>query len=1237
MIGTRVLRQSAVVLLIALVAQVGVWAQAFGSISGTVTDPKGAVVPEAVITLTNTGTNATRTVTASKDGVFEITQVPPGTYEVRAEAPGFKALVQTDVIVQVNTPLTLDFSLEVGGTSETVTVTAGEETINQRDATIGNTFGEQQIRQLPIEGRNVVDLLSLQPGVVKTGIEQDEAGGYDDQRSGAVNGARSDQANITLDGVDANDQLEGLAFTSSVPVTLDSVQEFRVITSNANADQGRSAGAQVSIVTKSGSNEFHGSAYEFHRNTIFTANNFFNNAAGNFAPDDSAVIFGEANVGDERVPRPKLIRNVFGASLGGPFIKDKFFFFVTYEGRRDRAEESVIQTIPSATLRQGIIQYINSDGDIASIGPDELRERDPLGIGPNPNALAYLNQYPLPNDLSVGDGLNTLGYRFNAPIKRDFNTYIARADFQINSTNQLFWRGNLADNVRLDAPPFPGRPAAYTYLDNSRGMVLGYTALLRPNLTNVFRYGLTRQGKEDLGATDGPFIGFRGLDDLAPYTYNYGRIVPVHNFTNDTSWVKGNHTFDFGANLRFIRFNSYNTYNSYPYVVANASWLEGAGATLQPEDLSGDFEIAYRDAATAVFGLLSYIYQAYNYDRDGSVIPVGQPIFRNYAADEYEFYVQDTWKLRPNLTVTGGLRYSLFSPPYERNGLQVAPTIPLGDWYSQRVANAAQGIPASVMPDIQFDLAGPENGRRGFYDWDKDNFAPRVAIAWSPDWQEGWLGRLTGGPGRTSVRGGFGVFYEHIGAGLASTFDFTGATGMSTIIENPAYSYDLETSPRFTDFGTFPAPPPPPPGGFPTALPLGTEAITFGLDDSLITPVDYSVDFAVAREFAGGIVVEASYIGRFARNRLAQSDLASPVNLVDPESGMDWYTAAGMLADFIPIYGDNITDVPSIPYFENIWPGLGESAGLTPTQRIYRLARNYAPDWTTVLYYLDGGFYESRFGPYAFFDDQYTALSAWRTAESASYNAGQLSVRKRFSHGVAFDFNYAFSKSIDLTSETERTSTFGSAYGSGFVLNPTNPNLNRAVSDYDVTHSMNANWIWELPFGRGRAFFDGAPGWADQIFGGWQLTGIVRATSGFPISPYNGRFWPTNWNVEGWATAVGDIDGETTRRGDGPNLFPDPDLALASFRNARAGEAGSRNVLRGDGYFTLDAGLGKDFRMPWEGHRLQFRWEVFNVTNTARFDVQSLTLNVTNSLTFGKYTGLINQPRVMQFGLRYEF
>src|SRR5499426_4073678 len=515
-------------------------ATAFGqssSLSGTVLDPQGNAVAGATITATNVATGAVRTTTSSKEGAYQIAQLAPGTYRVRAEAQGFASLALEDVQILVSTPVTLNISFkQVGAVSDTVTVQGGESIINTSDATVGNTFNERQIRQLPLEARNVVGLLAAQPGVVFI-VNTDAEGNTTDMRNGSVNGGKSDQANVTLDGVDVNDQQAGFAFTSVLRVTLDAVQEFRVTTTNPNSEQGRSSGAQVSLITKSGSNQFHGSAYEFHRKTITSANDWFNNASG--------------------VPRQKLIRNVFGGTLGGPVVKDRLFFFLNYEGRRDRREDSAPRVVPSSDLRNGIIKYNNNSGGITTLTPDQVKALDPAGIGVNPASLAMFKRYPLPNDNTVGDGLNFRGFRFKAPIKLDWNTYIAKVDYHLTNSGRhmLFLRGNLQNDSDTTLPTFPGQQPAFTNLNNSKGLAAGYTAQITSTLINSFRYGYTRQGIEAAGSASGVYVTFRNLSPIEGFSgtagienpaRSNGRIIPVNNFIDDLTWVKGSHSAAFG-------------------------------------------------------------------------------------------------------------------------------------------------------------------------------------------------------------------------------------------------------------------------------------------------------------------------------------------------------------------------------------------------------------------------------------------------------------------------------------------------------------------------------------------------------------------------------------------------------------------------------------------------------------------------------------------------------------------
>ncbi len=334
-------RFGAVILVLFAFSALNLCGQALTSLSGTISDPSGAVVAGAAITLTNLQTGAQRHDKSDSAGRYNFQQVQPGRYKVAVSAAGFAETVVNDVELLVNTPSVVNIAFEkIGTVAEVISVTAEAVQVNTTDASLGNAIGNRPITQLPFEARNVVGLLALQPGVTYFGPNVS-----DDFRSGSVNGGKSDQSNVVLDGVDVNEQQDRNAFTSVLRVTLDSVEEFR--TSNANADQGRGPGAQVSLITKSGTNDLHGSLYEYHRNTITSANSFFNNSAG--------------------VPRQKLIRNVFGASVGGPIKKNRIFYFLNYEGRRDATESPALRIVPNADFRQGIFTYARSDGSIGQL------------------------------------------------------------------------------------------------------------------------------------------------------------------------------------------------------------------------------------------------------------------------------------------------------------------------------------------------------------------------------------------------------------------------------------------------------------------------------------------------------------------------------------------------------------------------------------------------------------------------------------------------------------------------------------------------------------------------------------------------------------------------------------------------------------------------------------------------------------------------------------------------------
>jgi Carboxypeptidase regulatory-like domain len=546
------------ILMLAVLALLASWAtaQSASQLNGSVTDPSAAIVVGARITLTEEATGLQRSTTSNEAGLYQFLDVPPGDYRLEATASGFAPYSASKVSLVVKTPSTINIKLQVAGTQSSVTVEGQAPLINRTDASLGNTFEEAQLSQLPIADRNVVQLLSLQPGVTYLG---NQVNADTDTRTGAVNGLRSDQSNVALDGIGVNDQNNGYAFTSVLNVPPDSVQEFRVTTANSNADSGYSSGAQVALVTKSGTNSFHGSLYEYNRNTIFSANDPFLKA--------SQLSSGESN------KAPKLLRNVFGATLGGPIMKNRLFFFSNYEGRRDAQGTSVLRTVPSATLRAGDLVYLcqrlsngsldtttcpggnvngvsNVQPGYYALGPNQIKSMDPLGIGVNRAVLNILQQYPSSNE-NAGDGSNTLGYRFSSNADSSFNTYITRLDYHITSSGSetLFARGEMQNFKEPGQQQFPGQSAAMTVLDDSKGLTVGLTSVLSPTLLNDFRWGFVRQGGEKAGASLNPAVLLDGIDSIVPFTRSTNFFVPVHQFTDSLNWTRNNHTFAFGTDL----------------------------------------------------------------------------------------------------------------------------------------------------------------------------------------------------------------------------------------------------------------------------------------------------------------------------------------------------------------------------------------------------------------------------------------------------------------------------------------------------------------------------------------------------------------------------------------------------------------------------------------------------------------------------------------------------------------
>jgi hypothetical protein len=1315
------------------------WTQvATTSLRGTVYDPKGAVVSGASVTIHNPETGFAHTIKSDSQGNYQFLELPPATYELTVEVQGFAPQKQVGVQLLVASPATLNVTMQVAGGTVTVEVAGTAPLVNTQDASLGHAFGADQIADLPFEGRDPAGILSLQTGVTFTGNSSHIAGSAD-SRSGSVNGARSDQTNITLDGVDNNDQLLGTAFQGAIRSPLDSLEELKVTTSNSDADSGHSSGGQVSEVTKSGTNHIHGSLYAYNRPTFTAANDWFNKAA--------QIQEGEPNTA------PFLLRNTFGANVGGPIIKDRLFFFAAYEGQRKREDLQVTRVVPSAGLRDGLISYPCDVTDtvncvagnpnvqsvngtlIATLSAADIQSMDPacggngtcpLGPGPNPllaniggaNPAALFNKYPLPNTDTVGDGLDYRGFTFSSPLPQSQNAYVAKLDYNLtkDGNHRLFLRGIMNNDREAGrtssaaftndgGEQFPGQPEQQTEHDNNKGMTVGYTATLSSTLINSFHFGYISQIIDIQGLQNQPFVHFRGMDDINAFTGTVNTHVPVKNFLDDVTKVVGSHTFQFGANYREIdnvrESNEQNFFNGETNVYwLNNSGIANTGSSLDPgafgfPAVDPNFGASYDFAMAAMAGLVTQVTANYELDKNLNLIPEGELVPRHFRDHEYEFYGQDQWRVKPNLTFTYGLRYTILQPPYETTGTQVSPTISLHDWFYQRGVAATQG--QVYDPAIGFTPSGQANGKQPYWGYDYKDFAPRLAFAYSPKGEGRWSKRLWGGQGKTSIRAGYGIYFDHFGEGITNTFDREGSFGLTTSEVNPAAVQTVDESARFSGLydvpsfsGTGSLVGAPPTGPFPVFPPSGAAtpggfAITWGLDNKLKTPYSHVIDFSLTRELPSNFVFEASYVGRFAHRLMQEEDLAEPTNLKDTKGGQTYFQAAQALAKQYYAGTDISQITPSVvgKYWENLFPAAAGAASsqifgcapnasgitsVTATQAMYDLFDCFAGNETSALELADApGLINSgtcfpacaTIGGnltqgYNYYSPQFSSLYAWRSIGNSAYNAGQFSLRHK-SGGLEFDLNYTYSKSIDVGSDAQRVSLFEGGGFASQVINSWFPNQNRAVSDFDATHMVNANWVYELPLGRGKKFGTGMGRLANAVLGGWTVSGLWRWSTGYPFTLFSPE-WATNWELETPAVPVsnarpktGSFIVEQASGGTGPNVFKDPGItdantnpnaAINLFRQAYPGEGGLRNGLRGPGTFNIDTGLAKSWTIT-ESQFVKFSWQMFNVTNSARFDVGTMQLNANNSLSnsssFGNFSSTLSNPRVMEFSLRYTF
>ena len=629
--------------------------------------------------------------------------------------------------------------------------------------------------------------------------------------------------------------------------------------------------------------------------------------------------------------------------------------------------------------------------------------------------------------------------------------------------------------------------------------------------------------------------------------------------------------------------NTNNT-NSFQSGNTNPSYLSGRDApdptTIGLPPVSDGYTTSFNYAYATIIGAVAEWDTVGNYivtgPDTGELQPDGAFIHRNFKTNEFEYFLQDSWRVKPNLTLTFGLRHTILQTPYETKGQQVAPTVDTHEWFLKRGQAASEG--KVFEDDLFFGPNGKANGKPAFWPKEKLNIAPRVSIVYSPDT-------------KTSIRSGFGLYYDHYGAALTNRFSSLGSFGLAGQFQSAANSVSYETAPRFTGPRDMPTTLPgvisPPTQNYPYAVPDGAFGINWGIDNHINTPYVEAFNLSVQRELPGGFLIDAAYVGRLGRHLFQQLDLAEPVNFVDPKGGGDYFTAGSQLSKILDANGgDSDATVQPIQYFEDVFPQMkdydyiGESA--TQTMYTDEWWQRYSYGETGALYDVDFGcFYGGACeNGSLFWQPQFSSLISLSSIGSSSYHAGQFTLRRPSSHGLALDFSYTWSRSIDMGSDAERAAR---SYGS--IQNSWNPGLSRGLSDFNTTHLISGDWNYILPFGTGKPLLSNSGKVGNAIWGGWQWAGLGRWSSGLPFSVIEPG-WTTSWEIQAFGVATSPVKTHKHMiQGGLPQVFEndqgiqDGVTSGTPMRLPYPGEAGMRNKFIGDGVFGVDSSLSKNWNL----------------------------------------------------------
>ena len=1078
----------AVILFLGL-PEISLWAQVTASITGTVKDASGAVAQGATVTAKHLETGNARTTDTDSSGGYILPSLSIGQYEVTAEKPGFKRGVRQGITLVVAQQAVVNITLEVGNVAQEVTVLAEAPLVNTTLSPTSGLVSENAVKDLPLNGRSFDQLLTLNVGTTNYTANARRS-------TFSVSGRRPEENRFLVNGVDyigTDNSSTDITPTgaSGQLLGVDAVREFNVVQNTYGAEYGKRAGGQVSIVSSSGTNQLHGDLFEFLRNSVLDARNFF---------DQGGV--------------PPFKRNQFGGALGGPLRRDKVFLFGNYEGFRQRLGISNVAIVPDALARRGFLP----------IGPDNSEIQVP---NLNPGMLPFFGFWPEPNGAVLGGGLATSISSPVQKVREDFGVF--RFDYNASAKDSLS-ANYMVDDGENDLPGSTSHNPNFADIAPMRSQLLSFqeTHIFSPALLSVATFGFSRAN-----AAQGTFPTVPIPASLSFITGSTPGSISIGG--GATTTVASSVTPANGVqSTRNVR-NLFTSAGDVHYIKGNHSWVAGIWIQAVQQNLGGP--------AVATAGSITYpTLLAFLQDAPTQFIGVPNPTVLGARSKEIAWYVQDEFKLRPNLTLRLGLRDEMTTGWNEVSG---------------RAANYVFDANGVILTDpaIGHSYLTQNNA--------KALWQPRAGLAWDPT--------------------GTGTWAVRVGAGIYN--DLQDSMGHRLSAANPPFNARLTLTTPLLSFLPIPGGTQPPPACNADLQAAKQPCSIFspgGVEPNMHTPTVQQWSLTVERELTRDFMLQFAYVGSQAYHTTISVD----TNVAHPQVCSN---ASGCVS--------------------------GGNRAATQTGRV--------PQGTLYLPSTPG----LRPNPFV------AGTFSWFFAGTSSYHAANFSLVKRAIHGLTFKINYTFSKTLDLNSAP--TASAGKNEPQS-ILNPYDLKLSKGIAAFNLQHQFNANFSYELPFGRGQRWGRGASGMADRLISGWQWNGILTAQSGFPFTPQAGS------NISGTGDTFNPDVPSRNPNFAGPVILGKPTRYFNpnAFVLPIAGTFGNvaRGSLIGPGLTAFDTSLFKKFNIN-EKWTLQFRAEAFNLFNHANFGSPNAVVFSGNNISSsaGVITTTATTSRQLQFALKLIF